>query len=92
MIKIMTGFKGIFPATITPMYEDFSIDFDTFKKYIIWLKDQGISGFAINVDTGEGPSLSSEERMKLLTTAKEISGADFRSALCKRSINMAATT
>ena len=70
----MTDFKGIFSATITPMKEDFSIDFVTFKKYLIWLKDQGISGFAINVDTGEGPSLTSEERMKLLTTAKEISG------------------
>jgi len=70
----MTDFKGIFSATITPMNSDFSIDFETFKKYLIWLKDQGISGYAINVDTGEGPSLTSEERMKLLKTAKEISG------------------
>ena len=66
-------YKGIFPATITPMNEDFSIDFDSFKNYLIWLKNQDVSGFAINVDTGEGPSLMSEERMKLLTIAKEVS-------------------
>ena len=55
-------YKGIFPATITPMNEDFSIDFESFKNYLNWLKNQGVSGFAINVDTGEGPSLTSEER------------------------------
>jgi len=68
-------YNGIFPATITPMKEDFSIDFESFKNYLSWLKNQDVSGFAINVDTGEGPSLSSEEKMKLLKTAtKEISG------------------
>lgn len=66
-------YKGIFPATITPMNEDFSIDFESFKNYLSWLKDQGVSGFAINVDTGEGPSITSEERISLLKTAKEIS-------------------
>ncbi len=66
-------YKGIFPATITPMNADFSIDFDSFKNYLSWLKNQDVSGFAINVDTGEGPSLTSEERMKLLTIAKEVS-------------------
>jgi len=67
-------YKGIFPATITPMNEDFSIDFESFKNYLRWLKNQDVSGFAINVDTGEGPSLTSEERMSLLKAAKEISG------------------
>ncbi|TFG03189.1 MAG: dihydrodipicolinate synthase family protein [Promethearchaeota archaeon] len=66
-------YKGIFPATITPMNKDFSIDFESFKNYLSWLKNQDVSGFAINVDTGEGPSLTSEERIKLLTIAKEVS-------------------
>ena len=67
-------YKGIFPATITPFFEDFSIDFESFKNYLSWLKNQDVSGYAINVDTGEGPSLTSEERMSLLKAAKEISG------------------
>jgi len=70
----MTGFEGIFPATITPMKEDFSIDLESFKNYLSWLKDQNVSGFAINVDTGEGPSLTSEERISLLNAAKGITG------------------
>lgn len=70
----MTDFEGIFPATITPMNNDYSIDFESFKKYLSWLKNQKISGFAINVDTGEGPSLTSEERMKLLKNTKELAG------------------
>ncbi|MFW9899355.1 MAG: dihydrodipicolinate synthase family protein [Candidatus Thorarchaeota archaeon] len=70
----MTDFQGIFPATITPIKEDFSIDLKSFKNYLSWLIDQGVNGFAINVDTGEGPSLTSEERMVLLKAAKDISG------------------
>ena len=67
-------FSGIFPATITPMNRDFSIDLASFKSYLEWLQSQDISGFAINVDTGEGPALTSEERIQLLKTAKNIAG------------------
>jgi len=70
----MTGFSGIYPAVITPMNMDFSIDLENFKKYLEWLKDQNVDGFAINVDTGEGPSLTSDERKSLLKTAKDVAG------------------
>jgi len=70
----MTGFSGIYPAVITPMNKDFSIDLENFKKYLEWLKDQNVDGFAINVDTGEGPSLTSDERKSLLKTAKDVAG------------------
>ena len=33
-----------------------------------------MDGFAINVDTGEGPSLTSDERKSLLKTAKDVAG------------------
>ena len=68
----MSNYNGIFPAVITPMNKDFSIDRENFKKYLQWLKNQKIDGFAINVDTGEGPSLNSDERKSLLRTSKEI--------------------
>ena len=70
----MSSFEGIFPATITPMNKDFSVDIESFKNYLNWLKNQKVQGFAINVDTGEGPSLTSDERMLLLRTAKDIAG------------------
>lgn len=70
----MSNFEGIFPATITPMNKDFSVDIESFKNYLNWLKNQKVQGFAINVDTGEGPSLTSDERMLLLRTAKDIAG------------------
>ena len=70
----MSSFEGIFPATINPMNKDFSVDIESFKNYLNWLKNQKVQGFAINVDTGEGPSLTSDERMLLLRTAKDIAG------------------
>lgn len=70
----MSSFEGIFPATITPMNKDFSVDIKSFKNYLNWLKDQKVAGFAINVDTGEGPLLTSDERKLLLRTAKNIAG------------------
>jgi len=70
----MTDFSGIFPAVITPMNKDFSIDIASFKKYLEWLKSQNVDGFAINVDTGEGPSLTSDERKLLLKTARDVAG------------------
>lgn len=70
----MTDFSGIFPAVITPMDKDFSIDLESFKKYLEWLKCQNIDGFAINVDTGEGPLLTSDEKKLLLKTAKNVAG------------------
>ena len=70
----MNSFEGIFPATITPMNKDFSVDLESYKNYLNWLKGQKVQGFAINVDTGEGPSLTPDERMLLLRIAKEIAG------------------
>lgn len=70
----MNSFEGIFPATITPMHKDFSIDLESFKNYLNWLKKQKIQGFAINVDTGEGPLLTSDERKLLLKIAKNVAG------------------
>jgi len=70
----MSSFEGIFPATITPMNKDFSIDLESFRDYLNWLRSQNVKGFAINVDTGEGPSLTSEERKLLIKCAKSVAG------------------
>jgi 4-hydroxy-tetrahydrodipicolinate synthase len=62
---------GLIAAIVTPMREDFSVDETSLRRYVRWLKDQGITGLAVNVDTGEGPHLSPEERVRVLEVVVE---------------------
>ncbi len=64
--------QGIIPATIVPMREDYSIDFGALERYLEWVVGQGPVGLAVNVDTGEGPYLSSDERVDVIRTARRI--------------------
>lgn len=54
--------KGMYPATILPMDETYRPDYAAYGDYLEWLIGQKAAGFAINMDTGEGPQLSPEER------------------------------
>jgi 4-hydroxy-tetrahydrodipicolinate synthase len=53
------------------MREDFSVDEASLRRYVRWLSEQGITGLAVNVDTGEGPHLSAEERIRVLEVVAE---------------------
>jgi len=67
--------RGIIPATVLPMTEDYKIDEPGLRRYIHWLVEQGVVGVAINVDTGEGPHLSPAERVRVLEiVAEEVNG------------------
>jgi len=63
-------FGGLIPATITPMDENAQIDTDAYDEYLKWIVKQGVVGLAVNVDTGEGPTLSPDERVTLLEIAR----------------------
>lgn len=63
--------KGIIPAIATPMKPDYSIDYASLKKYVRWLVEEGAHGLAVNADTGEGPHLWQEERIRVVETVKE---------------------
>jgi 4-hydroxy-tetrahydrodipicolinate synthase len=63
--------KGIIPATVTPMKADSSVDVDAYDAYLKWIVDQGVTGLAVNVDTGEGPALASDEKTMLLGIARQ---------------------
>lgn len=63
--------KGLIAAIVTPMREDFSVDETSLRRYVRWLSDQGVTGMAVNVDTGEGPHLSAEERLRILEVVAE---------------------
>jgi len=64
-------FKGLIPATVLPMDEDYRIDEDQLRSYIDWISSFKISGLAVNVDTGEGPHLHLEEQLKVIRIYRE---------------------
>jgi 4-hydroxy-tetrahydrodipicolinate synthase len=69
-------FTGLIPATVTPLTDDFALDVPALRSYIRWLRGfEGVKALAVNMDTGEGPHLSREERRQVLEAyAGEIQG------------------
>ncbi|MGE5459776.1 MAG: dihydrodipicolinate synthase family protein [Solirubrobacterales bacterium] len=47
------------------------MDETSLRRYVRWLTDQGITGLAVNVDTGEGPHLFAEERVRVIEVVAE---------------------
>jgi 4-hydroxy-tetrahydrodipicolinate synthase len=64
-------FRGIIPAIVTPMTSEGELDLPTLKRYAQWLADQGPVALAVNVDTGEGPHLTADEKRQTLETVAE---------------------
>ena len=65
---------GIIPAVIIPMGPDYAIDFDAYRRYLRWIVSLNPVGIAVNVDTGEGPYLTSDERAEVIRVTKEVAG------------------
>ncbi len=63
--------KGIIPATVLPMTQDAEIDEPALRRYIRWIAGQGIRAVAVNVDTGEGPHLWHDERLRVLRVYRD---------------------
>jgi 4-hydroxy-tetrahydrodipicolinate synthase len=63
--------NGLIAAIVTPMRSDSSIDEESLRRYVDWLAGQGVRGLAVNVDTGEGPHLFPEERLRVLEIVAE---------------------
>lgn len=62
--------NGLIPATVLPMHADGSIDEPALRQYIGWVVDQGPVALAINVDTGEGPHLTHDEKVRILEVVR----------------------
>jgi 4-hydroxy-tetrahydrodipicolinate synthase len=62
----MTDLGGIIPAIVTPMLDEERLDLAALEPYVEWLIDTGCLGLAVNVDTGEGPHLTRDERAAVL--------------------------
>ena len=65
---------GIIPAIVTPMTADGAIDEAAVGPYVDWLVRQGPTALAVNVDTGEGPHLSQDERVRMLELVRDAVG------------------
>jgi 4-hydroxy-tetrahydrodipicolinate synthase len=90
--------QGLIAAAVTPMHEDGTIDERSLRKYLRWLISQGVHGVAVNVDTGEGPHLFPEERLRVLELAtEEINGraiivAGLAAAFTRQAVETARAT
>jgi 4-hydroxy-tetrahydrodipicolinate synthase len=63
--------KGIIPATVLPMTASGEIDEGELRRYIRWIRTQGIRAVAVNADTGEGPHLWQDEKLRVVRIYKE---------------------
>jgi 4-hydroxy-tetrahydrodipicolinate synthase len=66
---------GLIPAVVTPMRVGGEVDEDGLRRYIHWLLAfDGLKALAVNMDTGEGPALTRDERRRVLEVyAEEVS-------------------
>jgi 4-hydroxy-tetrahydrodipicolinate synthase len=64
--------RGMVPAAVLPMDENYEPDYSAYRNYLEWLITQNASAFAVNMDTGEGPQLSVQERCEVVRAAAEV--------------------
>jgi 4-hydroxy-tetrahydrodipicolinate synthase len=76
--RLMIDLAGIIPATVTPMLDSERIDHAAIPPYVERLIEAGALGLAVNVDTGEGPHLSRDERRAVLDTVVEAASGRIR--------------
>ena len=65
MTSVRERIKGSIPALITPM-KDGKVDEAAFRKFVSWQIEQGSSGLVPVGTTGESPTLSHEEHMRVV--------------------------
>ena len=70
--------RGIIPAIVSPMTPAGELDLASLRTYVEWLVAQGPIGLAVNVDTGEGPHLTMDERRLMLETVVEVAAGRCR--------------
>lgn len=65
------NFKGTGTALVTPFHADGSIDFAGLKKLVRLNMDGGVNFLVVQGTTGESPTLSQDEKTKILHTVAE---------------------
>jgi N-acetylneuraminate lyase len=67
-------YKGLLAAVFSPMREDGSLNLDQVKPMVDYLVENRIAGLYVCGSTGEGPSLTSEERRATAQAYREAAG------------------
>ncbi len=80
-------FQGVYPALITPIAADGSVDVTALEKLIAFHKRQNTAGFYIGGATGEGLLLTKEQRMILAENACKFAGPDVTKIVHIAAIN-----
>jgi 4-hydroxy-tetrahydrodipicolinate synthase len=80
---------GLIPATVLPMHDDGSIDEPALRAYIAWVVEQGPVALAINVDTGEGPHLTHDEKVRILQVVRDVTDVPIVAGLAGPSTDAA---
>ena len=65
------SFRGSFPALITPMTEDGSLDEEALRKFVDWQIGQGSDGLVAVGTTGESPTLTEDEHKAVIEIVVE---------------------
>ena len=67
-----SNWEGVFPAMLTPFTKEDKLDFALFEKSINAQVEAGCEGLILGGSLGEGSTLDSEEKIKLVVFATEI--------------------
>lgn len=67
----MKTLEGAFPVLITPMHDDYEINWEGFKQNIEYFVSKGVAGLVVVGSTGEFVSLTKDERLQLTKIAIE---------------------
>jgi 4-hydroxy-tetrahydrodipicolinate synthase len=67
-------FEGCYTALITPMKNNFEVDFEGLKSLVEFQIEEGVSGLLAVGTTGESPTLTHEESMKIIKEVYDIAG------------------
>lgn len=69
-------FEGVSAAVTTPL-KDGQLDTENFEKHLNYLKENNIQAFIINGTTGEGSTLTDDEKRQTLEIAVEVAAGDL---------------
>ena len=78
MPSLTTEFDGVWTALITPFQASGEIDWSAFEKILDLQKNAKVTGVVLAGSTGEGPTLTVQEKLSSIRKARAYLGAGFR--------------
>lgn len=69
--------RGVYPAVLTPFFADGEIDFDTFEILLTRQQEAGVDAVIIGGSLGESSTLTHQERIQLLRSARVVLGHNY---------------